>query len=149
MTRTALPSLRAMVLGATSFTLAAMPSIAFSASTSFFSAAAIFAKDADVVVASADYLKSFAIDCIFTAFLFCFIGYFNGCGKTFFVMLQGIIGAFCVRIPVAFFISKSAGVTLFKLGLATPCSTFVQILLCIMYFFLNKNKKNKGFELES
>lgn len=111
--------------------------------------AAIFAKDADVVVASADYLKSYAIDCIFTAFLFCFIGYFNGCGKTFFVMLQGIIGAFCVRIPVAFFISKSAGVTLFKLGQATPCSTFVQILLCIMYFFLNKNKKNKGFELES
>ena len=111
--------------------------------------AAIFAKDADVVLAAADYLKSYAIDCIFTAFLFCFIGYFNGCGKTFFVMLQGIIGAFCVRIPVAFFISKSAGVTLFKLGLATPCSTFVQISLCIMYFFLNKNKKKAGFELES
>ena len=111
--------------------------------------AAIFAKDADVVLAAADYLKSYAIDCIFTAFLFCFIGYFNGCGKTFFVMLQGIIGAFCVRIPVAFFISKSAGVTLFKLGLATPCSTVVQIFLCIMYFFLNKNKKKAGFELES
>ena len=110
---------------------------------------AIFAKDLEVVQASAEYLKSYAIDCIFTAFLFCFIGYFNGCGKTFFVMLQGIIGAFFVRIPVAFLISKTAGVTLFKLGLATPCSTVVQILLCIMYFFLNKRKKNSGFKLES
>ena len=64
-------------------------------------------------------------------------------------MLQGIIGAFCVRIPVAFLISKTAGVTLFKLGLATPCSTIVQIFLCIVYFFLNKRKKNSGLKLES
>ena len=43
MTRTALPSLLLMVLGATSFTFAAMPSIAFSAATSSFSATVIFA----------------------------------------------------------------------------------------------------------
>lgn len=106
---------------------------------------AIFAKDFSVIAASADYLKAYAIDCLFTAFLFCFIGYFNGCGQTFFVMLQGIIGAFCVRIPVAFFISRMEGVTLFQLGLATPCSTIVQIVLCILYFFLNKNRKTDSF----
>ena len=63
----------------------------------------------------------------------------------FFVMLQGIIGAFGVRIPVAFFISKLSGVTLFQLGLATPSSTIVQIVLCIMYFILNKKKKKDCF----
>ncbi|MBR6615567.1 MAG: MATE family efflux transporter [Lachnospiraceae bacterium] len=99
---------------------------------------AIFAKDPNVILASADYLKAYALDCLLVAFLFCFIGYFNGCGQTFFVMLQGIVGAFCVRIPVAFLISKVPGVTLFQLGLATPCSTIVQIVLCILYFFLNK-----------
>ena len=62
--------------------------------------AGIFARDPQVVAASADYLKAYAIDCILTSFLFCFVGYFNGCGKTFFVMVQGIVGAFCVRIPV-------------------------------------------------
>ncbi len=102
---------------------------------------AVFAKDLEVIAASADYLKAYAIDCLFTAFLFCFIGYFNGCGQTLFVMLQGIAGAFCVRIPVAFFISKLPGVTLFQLGLATPCSTIVQIFLCVLYFFLNKKRK--------
>ncbi len=103
---------------------------------------AIFAKDPSVIAASADYLKSYALDCLLVAFLFCFMGYFNGCGQTFFVMLQGIVGAFCVRIPVAFFISRTAGVTLFKLGLATPCSTIVQIVMCIVYFFMHKRRKS-------
>lgn len=108
---------------------------------------AIFSNDTQVIAASADYLKSYAIDCLFTAFLFCFVGYFNGCGQTFFVMLQGLIGAFFVRIPVAWFISKTAGVTLFKLGLATPCSTIVQITLCIVYFFVNKRLESKKFDI--
>ena len=101
---------------------------------------AIFARDHEVILASADYLKSYAIDCLFTAFLFCFMGYFNGCEKTFFVMLQGIVGAFLIRIPVAWFMSRQAGVTLFKLGLATPCSTVVQIAFCVTYFILLEQK---------
>lgn len=106
----------------------------------------IFARDEQVIAASADYLKSYAIDCLLTAFLFCFIGYFNGCGKTFFVMMQGIAGAFCVRIPVAWMMSRTAGVTLFKLGLATPCSTIVQIILCILYFLANKRIGQKNMD---
>lgn len=104
---------------------------------------AIFSKDAEVIAASADYLKAYAIDCLFTAFMFCFVGYFNGCGQTFFVMLQGIIGAFCVRIPVAFLISHMADVTLFRLGLATPCSTIVQIILCVGYFVISKKRRKQ------
>ena len=104
---------------------------------------AIFARDHKVILASADYLKSYAIDCLFTAFLFCFMGYFNGCEKTFFVMLQGIVGAFLIRIPVAWFMSRQAGVTLFKLGLATPCSTVVQIAFCVTYFILLEQKDRR------
>lgn len=96
--------------------------------------AGIFSKDADVIHAAADYLRAYAIDCIFTSFLFCFIGYFNGCGKTTFVMLQGIIGAFGVRLPVSWLMSRQAEVSLFHIGLATPASTIVQIVLCGVYF---------------
>ena len=80
---------------------------------------------------AADYLRAYAIDCILTSFLFCFMGYFNGGGKTLFVMGQGILGAFCIRIPVAYLVSSIPGVSLFYIGLATPASTVVQILLCI------------------
>ncbi len=101
----------------------------------------LFAKDQSVILAGAEYLKSYAIDCLFTCFLFCFIGFYNGCGNTSFVMAQGIIGAFAVRIPVCFLMSKWEPVTLFHIGLATPCSTVAQILLCFGFLFLLSRKR--------
>ena len=89
--------------------------------------AAIFAKDAHIIAPAADYLKAYAIDCMLTPFLFCFMGYFNGCGNTTFVMAQGIIGAIGVRLPVSWYMSGLLPVSLFRIGLATPCSTVVQI----------------------
>ena len=42
----------------------------------------IFSNDNAVILASADYLKAYAIDCLLTCFLFCFVGLFNGMGYT-------------------------------------------------------------------
>ena len=101
--------------------------------------ASIFSTDHEVILAAWDYLKSYAIDCFFTAFLFCMIGFLNGCGKTTIVMIQGIVGAFLVRIPVAYVMSKIEPVSLFRVGLATPSSTIVQIVICGVYlFFLSR-----------
>ncbi len=103
--------------------------------------ASIFANDAEVIHAASQYLKAYAIDCLLTCFLFCFIGFFNGMERTKFVMIQGIAGAFLVRIPVAFLMSRQVPVSLFHVGLATPCSTVLQILLCFSYFgILHKRK---------
>lgn len=88
-------------------------------------------------------MKAYGIDCLLTAIMFCMVGYFNGCGKTTFVMIQGIIGAFGVRIPVSYIMSKILPVSLFKVGLATPMSTFVQIILCIIYFTILSKKLSK------
>ena len=105
----------------------------------------LFAKDQEVILAGAEYLKSYAIDCLFTCFLFCFIGFYNGCGNTSFVMAQGIIGAFAVRIPVCFLMSKWEPVKLFHIGLATPCSTVVQIVLCFGFlFYLSRKNRASG-----
>ena len=102
----------------------------------------VFSKDAAVIAASHQYLKAYAIDCALTPFLFCFIGYFNGCERTLFVMLQGIIGAFGIRVPVVFLMSSLPGTNLFHIGLATPCSTVVQITMClIMYRYIRKKRK--------
>ena len=79
---------------------------------------AIFSKDAQVIAASHDYLKAYAVDCLLTPFLFCFMGYYNGCEKTLFVMLQGLIGAFGVRIPVVYLVSRLEDPSLFQIGLA-------------------------------
>ena len=105
--------------------------------------AAIFANEQPVILAAADYLRAYAIDCILTSFLFCFIGYFSGLGKTTFVLIQGIAGAFLVRIPVSFFMSRTAAPTLFRIGLATPMSTVLQILLCFGYLWLLRRRDRR------
>ena len=106
----------------------------------------IFAKDAPVIAASADYLKAYGIDCLLTCFLFCFVGFYNGMGKTNFVMVQGILGAFAVRVPVSYLMSRWNPVSLFHIGLATPCSTILQITLCCSYLIslLRKQNTQKG-----
>ena len=89
----------------------------------------------EVALASWEYLKAYSIDCLLTSFLFCMVGYFNGLGRTSFVMWQGIIGAFCVRIPVSWIMSRLEPVSIFRIGLATPCSSIVQVSLCLFVFF--------------
>lgn len=103
----------------------------------------IFSNDNEVILSSVEYLKAYAIDCLFTCFLFCFIGFFNGMEKTTFVMIQGILGAFAVRVPVSFIMSIAVKNSLFAIGLATPCSSLVQIIICFI-FFLKIRKKIKN-----
>ena len=105
----------------------------------------IFSKDAAVITESAEYLKAYAIDCLLTCFLFCFIGFFNGLGMTRFVMIQGVIGAFLVRIPVAFWMSREIPVSMFHIGLATPCSTVLQVVMCLVCFlFVNRKYRRQA-----
>lgn len=99
----------------------------------------IFAKDTDVIMQAHEYLKAYAIDTFLTSILFCYIGYYNGCGNTFFVMLQGIIGAFCVRVPVVILMSNLPHTTLFHIGLATPASSIFQIILCLTFMVYKRH----------
>lgn len=103
--------------------------------------AGIFSSDTMVIDAAADYLKAYAIDCMLTAIFFCYIGFYNGIGLTKFVMIQGILGAFCVRVPVSWFMSRQPGVTLFDIGLATPMSSALQIVLCLGCMLYLKKKQ--------
>ncbi|MCR5770001.1 MAG: MATE family efflux transporter [Butyrivibrio sp.] len=106
--------------------------------------AGIFSNDEVVILAAADYLKAYAIDCLLTCFLFCFVGFYNGMEYTRFVMVQGIIGAFAVRVPVSFIMSRWEPVSLFHIGLATPCSTMLQITLCFgCYFYMMRKLGRK------
>lgn len=106
--------------------------------------AGLFNGDPAIVSAAADYLRAYAIDVLMTSFLFPFIGYFNGRGSTGFVMVQGLVGAFCIRIPASFFMSRLLPVSLFRVGLATPCSSLAQILLCGGYFLWLRSKDKKA-----
>ena len=96
--------------------------------------AGIFTRETEVISASWDYMKAYAIDCMLTPIFFCFIGYYNGIRKTRFVMMQGILSAFLVRVPFSWFMSRQVPVSLFHIGLATPAASSLQIIMCLAYF---------------
>jgi putative MATE family efflux protein len=104
--------------------------------------AGIFSKDSTVIAACAMYMKSYAFDCLLVSFLFCFVGYFNGYGKTFFVLIQSVAASFLVRVPISYVMSKKANPSLFFIGLASPVATASALTACIVYFvILNRNSK--------
>ncbi|MBR2779358.1 MAG: MATE family efflux transporter [Firmicutes bacterium] len=107
----------------------------------------VFSSDPDVIAAGYDYLKAYAIDCLLTCFLFCFIGFYNGLGYTGFVMLQGISAAFLIRIPFAWLMCRMTG-RLFYIGLGIPCSTVFQITLCFLFFAYIKKNRSSALYLE-
>lgn len=102
--------------------------------------AGVFSNDPETIKAAWEYLKAYAIDCLNTCFLFCFIGYYNGIEKTKFVMLQGICGAFLVRIPVAFLMQRIGNGSLFLIGISIPLSTALQIIMCFAAYFYYSRK---------
>ncbi len=110
--------------------------------------ASVFAESQDVIVAAGQHLQAYGIDCVLAAFLFSFMGYFNGCGKTTFVMLQSISCAFLIRLPVSWIMSKQVPVSLFNIGLAIPAATAVQVLLCVGFFIFMSRKQKQTTSLE-
>lgn len=111
--------------------------------------ASVFSQDSDTINAAWEYLKAYAIDCLTTCFLFCFIGYFNGIEKTKFVMLQGLCGAFLIRVPVAFLMRYIVPGSLFAIGMSIPCSTVLQItMFFIAYFYFNSKQRENKLEAE-
>lgn len=96
----------------------------------------------ETIAAAVEYLRSYSLDAIFVCFLFCVTGFFNGCGRTKFVMVQAVFGAVFVRIPLAYYL-KSLGSPLFVIGLATPSSTVVQLVMIFIYYqWFSRQKEN-------
>jgi len=123
---------------------------AFTAALSVFAGdlLASFFEDDPIVIASAwSYMRGTAAEYMVVPFVFCFLGYFNGIGKTTFVMLEGIIASFAVRIPLCYFLSRLPNTDLFTIGLAVPLSTVASILMCVSYYIFVRKRRLTLHEL--
>ncbi len=94
----------------------------------------VFSGDAEVVRQSAQYLRGFSADCLLTCVLFAFTGYFNGCGRSLYVMVQGVATSFLVRVPASYLLSLGEEATLLRIGLAAPLATAVGIAMYLYYY---------------
>ena len=71
------------------------------------------------------------------------VGYFNGNDKTLWVMVQGLVQALLVRLPMAYIMSIQPNASLTMIGLSAPTSTAVGILLNIGFFLWLKRYENQ------
>lgn len=100
----------------------------------------IFGADAEVVRAGTLYMKSFSFDFLLVAFVFCQTGFFNGCGRTRFVMVNGMISALLLRLPLSWLFGIWMAGDLWMIGLAAPLASFVQIFIGFIYLRRNRWK---------
>lgn len=104
--------------------------------------ARVFEKSPEVIAAAGEYLRGCSFEHLFISITFCLLGFFNGLGKTNFVMIQGIVTAFAVRIPVSYLFSRDVPANLFKIGVAVPISAAFCLILCCLYMlYLKKSFK--------
>ena len=97
--------------------------------------ASAFEKNPEVLAATAEYLRGSSFEYLLISLSFCMLGYFNGRGRTGFVMLQGLFTAFLIRVPLSYFLSRLPQTGMFQISLAVPASALVSLLLCISYFW--------------
>ncbi|MCQ2406661.1 MAG: MATE family efflux transporter [Oscillospiraceae bacterium] len=110
----------------------------------------LFSNSPEVIAISHEFLKAYAFDCLMLGALMSLLGYFNGCEHTFFVMLQGLIGALCIRTPLVLIFGKMAVPSPFLIGIATPASTIVQLVMgIIVLVFIEKKDREKSILLSS
>ena len=107
-----------------------------------------FVRDTEVINASATFLKATALECLILSVANCFVGYFNGKGKTTFVMTQGLISIFLVKIPYGWIALRYMENKLFQIGLATVWGAVFTLCICIIYFVYD-DKKSKKLTIKS
>lgn len=108
-----------------------------------------FTPDQAVIQNGYAYLKGFALETIVTAVLFSMVGYFNGQGKTLWVMIQGVVQTLLVRLPLAYVMSIQPNASLTSIGLSAPVATIFGIVLNVAFFlWLSRRTKKRLSSLQ-
>ena len=105
---------------------------------------------AAVIRDSAEFLRATSIECFVLSVAYCLTGYFNGLGRTTFVMLQGLCAIFLVKIPYAYYASRKSVPKLFDIGLSTAYAAVFTLAACLIYYVSRRKsfcpEKSKRFD---
>lgn len=105
----------------------------------------IFVKDAadsqaEVIRDSAEFLRATSIECFVLSIAYCLTGYFNGQGKTAFVMLQGLAAIILIKIPYACYACAKPEPRLFDIGMSTAYAALFTLAVCLVYYLHSRKR---------
>ena len=108
----------------------------------------LFASSEEVVAVSARFLQATALECLILSVAYCLTGYFNGIGKSTFVMIQGLCANFLIKVPYAYFALHFMEDKLFQIGFANVYGALFILFICLIYYIMTtliKREQNRLF----
>ena len=107
----------------------------------------LFSRDGQVVSLGAEYMTFYKFDCVICTLAFCVNGYINGKGHTRYTMMLNVVSSFFVRLPLVWFISTRAGVTLYHIGIALPVASVVQLAIGVAFLLFSRSERQQREKL--
>jgi len=97
-----------------------------------------FSSSLPVIEAGIIYLRSSSWDYLIVPFVFCYNGLITGAGHANISLTNTVISSVAIRIPAAIFLSTTAGLGLFGIGLAIPAATVGALIFLIIYLLTGR-----------
>ncbi len=94
-----------------------------------------------VIRLGGQYLRAYALDCIFAGVHFCFSGYFCAYSRAIYSFAHNIISIMLIRIPGAYLASVMFPDTLYPMGLAAPAGSLLSVAICTALYIMMQRKQ--------
>ena len=122
---------------------AVLPAVAMGASISTMCAQNIGAGKWDRAVKTCN-IRTFSFDYLLMPFVFCINGLFTGAGHTAFSMVNNMLSAIVLRVPVAVVFGLVLNLGLTGVGLGGPMASVGAIILIVVFLISGRWKENKA-----
>ncbi|GHU79921.1 MATE family efflux transporter [Clostridia bacterium] len=103
---------------------------------------ALFGSDPQMITDGVTYLRTMSLDLLFIPFIFCINGLLMGGGHTMFTLINSMISAVILRVPVCYFFGVTMGWGLTGIGLGAPAASFGTLLVIIGFMLTGRWKHN-------
>ena len=101
----------------------------------------MFNAEADVMAYGETYLRAFSFDYLIVPFVFCINGLMLGAGHSMFSLINNMLSAILLRVPVAFLVSRTA-LGLAGVGAAAPAASLASLIVGIWFLLSGRWKTN-------
>ncbi|MCL2478052.1 MAG: MATE family efflux transporter [Treponema sp.] len=102
----------------------------------------LFGSDPAMIEDGILYIHSSAFDFLFIPFVFCINGFLIGGGHTFFTLINSIMSAILLRVPVCYILGVTMNWGLRGVGFGIPAASAGVLVMIIIFLFTGRWKQN-------
>lgn len=102
----------------------------------------MFDNNPEMIKSGVEYFRTFSLDYLLVPLCFCINGLFIAAGHTTFSLVNSMLSALILRVPVSIIFGKVLDMGIGGVGLAAPAASLGSLILIIWFYFSGKWKIN-------